>query len=108
MVHLREVNMKTSKKACCISLVVAAMAAGVATGAHAEFRCKAPPTPEDKRACELAKAARPDELRHFIQRTSSIYGLYFYDYVTQTDADRWYAARPTHEAQSVAAVDHRD
>jgi len=100
--------MKTSKQARRISLAVAALAASVSMGAHAEFRCKAPPTPEDKRACELAKIDRPDELRLFIQRTSSIYGLYFYDYVTEEDVNRWYALRRSEQARSIAADDNRD
>jgi hypothetical protein len=75
--------------------------------AHAEYRCKAPSMPEDKRACDLAKQGRPDELRWFIQRTSSIYGLYFYDYVTPTDFDRWHAARRDDRARSIATADNR-
>jgi len=97
--------MKTSKQAGRISFAVAALAASISIGAHAEYRCKAPPTPEDKRACELANLARPDELRMFIQRTSSIYGLYFYDYVNEATVDRWYAAGGNEAVRSVAAVD---
>jgi hypothetical protein len=100
--------MKTSKQARRISLAGAALAAGVSLSAHAEFRCNAPPTKEDARACELAKMARPDELRLFVQRTSSIYGLYFYDYVTESDSNRWSVARPGGDAQSIAAIDGRD
>jgi hypothetical protein len=97
--------MKTSKHANRISIAVAAFAASVSIGAHAEYRCKAPPTPEDKRACELARTDRPDELRLFIQRTKSIYGLYFYDYVTEAEVNHWYAARRSDEARAIAAVD---
>ena len=82
-----------------------AMAASVS--AHAEYRCSPPSTPEDRRACELAKQDASGELRHFIQRTSSIYGLYFYDYVRASDLDRWEAARRDDGALSVAAVDGR-
>jgi len=85
----KEINMKTSNQIRCISFVVAAAAAGVCMGARAEYRCNAPPTPEDKRACEMAQMGRFDDLRRFIQRTSSIFGLYFYDYV-QADVDRWH------------------
>jgi len=84
--------MKTSKQSSRISLAVAAVAALVSMGAHAEYRCQAPPTLEDKVACGLAKLDRPDELRLFIERTSSIYGLYFYDYVSPEDVDRWHSA----------------
>jgi hypothetical protein len=79
--------MKTSKPSR-ISFAAAALAASVSMGAHAEFRCKAPATPEDQRACELASQDRLDDLRLFIQRTRSIYGLYFYDYVTGADVKR--------------------
>jgi hypothetical protein len=100
--------MKTSTQTRCISLAVAAIVASVSMGAHAEYRCKAPPTPEDERACELSRMDRPDQLRLFIQRTSSIYGLYFYGYVTEADVNRWDAARWSGEARSIVAVDDRD
>ena len=100
--------MKTSKPMRRLSLAAATLAAGVSLSAHAEYRCKAPPTLEDARACELAKRAGPDALRRFIQRTSSIYGLYFYDYVADADVDRWSTARRSDEAQPIAAMDRRD
>ena len=97
--------MKTSQPVRRISFAAAALAAAVSLSAHAEFRCKAPPTLEDARACELAKTAGPDALRRFIQRTSSIYGLYFYDYLA--DAGQGSTARKSGDAQSIAAVDGR-
>ena len=100
--------MKTSKPLRRISLAAVTLAAGVSLSAHAEYRCKAPPTLQDARACELAKTAGPDALRRFIQRTSSIYGLYFYDYVADADANRWSSARRSDEAQAIAAMDGRD
>jgi hypothetical protein len=100
-----EVNMNTSKQAYGISIAVAAFAASVSMGAHAEYRCKAPPTAQDVRACELVRVDRPNELRLFIQRTSSVYGLYFYDYVTQADTNRWDVARGGEQVPSIAAVD---
>ncbi len=100
--------MKRSKQTRRISFAVAAVAASVSVGAHAEHRCKAPPTPEDERACERAAMDRPYELRLLIQRTSSIYGLYFYDYVTEADVNRWDVARRSEKAQSITAVDDRD
>jgi hypothetical protein len=86
--------MKESKQSSRIPFAIAALAAIVSVSAQAEYRCSAPPTPEDQRACELAKQG-PDQLREFIQRTRSIYGLYFYDYVTAADFDRWEAASAT-------------
>jgi len=97
--------MKTSKQPYRILLAVAVVAATVSTGANAEYRCQALSTPEDNVACELAKLDRPDELRLFIERTRSIYGLYFYDYVSQNDVDRWYAARDPEKAPSIRAAD---
>ena len=86
--------MTTSRPARHISFAAAALAATVSMGAHAEYRCNGQPLPEEKRACELAKQG-PDQLREFIQRTRSIYGLYFYDYVTAADFDRWEVASAT-------------
>jgi hypothetical protein len=84
--------------------LIVAMAASVPLTAHAEYRCGSPSTPEDARACELVKRAAPDELRLFVQRTTSIYGLDFNDYVTSADVDRWQAARLEDRSTSVAAA----
>jgi len=86
------------------ALTVAVVAAGVSVAAHAEYRCTSPSSPEAQRACELARQNSADALRQFVQRTSSIYGLYFYDYVRPADVDRWQAARRDDAAPSVAAV----
>jgi hypothetical protein len=87
-----------------ILALIVAMAASVPLTAHAEYRCDAPSTREDARACELVKHGAPDDLRLFVERTSSIYGLYFDDYVTSADVDRWQAARLEDRATSVAAA----
>jgi hypothetical protein len=84
--------MRTSKQSSRISFAIAALATVVSVAARAEYRCDASTLPEEKRACELVKQG-PDALRRFIERTRSIYGLYFYDYVTQADFDRWETAR---------------
>ena len=83
--------------------LIVAMAASVPLTAHAEYRCDSPSTAEDARACELVKHAAPDELRLFVDRTRSIYGLDFVDYVTSTDVDRCQAARLEDRSTSVAA-----
>ena len=90
-----------------IRALMVAVVAGVSFAAHAEYRCASPSSQEDRRACELARQDSADALRHFIQRTSPIYGLYFYDYVKPADFDRWQAARRDDAASSVAAVDGR-
>jgi hypothetical protein len=91
--------MKTLKWKHCI---FPAVAATVCISAHAEYRCSAPSRPEDKVACDLARQNRPDELRLFIERTASIYGLYFNDYVSQEDVDRWNLARRHDENPSLS------
>ncbi|HWY72769.1 MAG TPA: hypothetical protein VNW98_03940 [Burkholderiaceae bacterium] len=98
--------MTTSRPARHISFAAAALAATVSMGAHAEYRCNGQPLPEEKRACELAKQG-PDELRRFVDRTRGIYGLYFYDYLSEEDASRWHGARHGVPAQPVAASDAR-
>ena len=98
--------MTLSRQARHISFAVAALAATVSMGARAEYRCNGQPLPEEKRACELAKQG-PDELRRFVDRTRGIYGLYFYDYVSEADASRWHGAAQGVPAQSVAATDAR-
>jgi hypothetical protein len=88
-----------------ILALIVVMAASVSLPAHAEYRCGSPSSQTDVRACELASHDAPDQLRLFIQRTSSIYGLYFYDYVRTTDFDRWEVARREDQAPSLAAVE---
>jgi hypothetical protein len=77
------------------SLTILALAAGVSVPASAEYRCNSPRTWDraDRQACELAKRGSANELRLFIQRTAPIYGLYFYDYVTPADFERWSSSR---------------
>jgi hypothetical protein len=91
--------MRMSKQSSWIPLAIAASASIVSATARAEYRCDASAWPEEKRACELVKQG-PDALRLFIERTRSIYGLYFYDYVTQADFDRWETARRIDDARS--------
>jgi hypothetical protein len=87
--------------------LMVALVAGFSVAAHAEYRCAPPSSPEAQRACELARQYSPDALRQYVQRTSSIYGLYFYDYVRRDDFDRWEAAARGDAAPSVAALDGR-
>ncbi len=87
--------------------LMVALVAGVSVAAHAEYRCASPSSPEAQHACELARQNSADALRQYVQRTSSIYGLYFYDYVRPADFDRWEAAARVDAAPSVAAVDGR-
>jgi len=88
-----------------ILALIAVMAASVSLPAHAEYRCGSPSWQADVRACELARRDAPDQLRLFIQRTSPIYGLYFYDYVRAADFDRWEAARREDRPPSLASVE---
>lgn len=88
------------------SLMIFALAVGVSVPARAEYRCSSPQTWDnaDRRACELARRGAATELRLFIQRTAPIYGLYFYDYVTPADFDRWRAARRDAKPLRMAAT----
>jgi hypothetical protein len=95
--------MRTSKQSNRIPYAIAAFAAVVCATARAEYRCDAPALPEEKRACELVKQG-PDVLRRFIERTRSIYELYFYDYVTQKDFARWDATRRIDETRSNVTI----
>ena len=56
-------------------------------------RCQAPGSIADRVACEKAKES-PEALRRFVARTQSIYGLYYWDYMSAADLDRHYARRP--------------
>jgi hypothetical protein len=98
-----EVNMRTSKRSSPILFAVAALAATISATAQAEYRCTAQALPEERRACELVKQG-PDALRIFINGTRGIYGLYFYDYVTQADFDRWDATARSGEVRSNVVV----
>jgi hypothetical protein len=99
--------MRTSKQSSRIPFAIAAFATLVSATARAEYRCDARALPEEKRACELVKQG-PDALRMFIDRTRGIYGLYFYDYVTEADWNRWDTARQAGEAPSKVAIGQDD
>ena len=105
--RLPRVNRARAVTASMLALVLA-MAAGVSATARAEYRCGASALQEDRRACELAQRDSPDALRQFIDRTRGIYALYFYDYVTDADADRWETARKDEKAPSTAVAQSRD
>ena len=63
----------------------------IASTAVAAPRCEAPRlSVVDRRACDKAKEG-PDALRRFISRTQSIYALYFWDYMSPSDLERYYA-----------------
>jgi hypothetical protein len=95
--------MRMSKQSSRIPFAIAAFAMLAGATARAEYRCDARALPEEKRACELVKQG-PEALRMFIDRTRGIYGLYFYDYVTEADFDRWHAASRGGEARSNVAI----
>ena len=48
--------------------------------AQADYKCAKPNGSIEQRACVMA-AAGPEVLRRFIERTRSIYSLYYWDYV---------------------------
>jgi hypothetical protein len=78
----------------------AALVLGVATTASvAAPRCEPPNLPGERMACEKAKES-PESLRRFIERTQSVYSLYFWDYMSEADLDKRAAQR---QAQSEAS-----
>ncbi len=56
--------------------------------ARAEYKCDAPPSALDQRACEKAKEG-PRALRQFIESRRSIESLYFFDYMTDAQLVAW-------------------
>lgn len=74
------------------------------TAAVATPRCEPPNLPGERMACEKARES-PESLRRFIERTQSIYSLYFWDYMSEADLDKRTAQRQTEsETPRVAAT----
>lgn len=65
-----------------------------ASAAQATARCETPTHPVDRVACAKAKES-PEALRRYIQRTQPIYMLYFWDYMSEADLERYHARRQT-------------
>ena len=63
-----------------VATVLLATIAFAPGAAQADNRCANPNGSIEQRACAMA-AAGPDALRHFVERTRGIYGLYYWDYV---------------------------
>jgi hypothetical protein len=86
------------------ALVVAAIATVFApTQVRADYRCDEPKSALDQRVCAIAKQG-PNELRRFIQRTQSIYQLYFFDYANDRDFARWDAEGRGEPSRAVAGA----
>ena len=98
--------MTTPKPAYRIPCAVAALAATLAMSAHAEYRCATPQqlTRAEARACELARQDTPDALVRFVKETKAIDNLYFNDYVSNADVQRWDAARKEAVSDPIAAA----
>jgi hypothetical protein len=75
----------------------------LATTAFAQTRCATPDLPGERMACLKAKES-PDALRRFIDRTQSIYGLLFYDYISQADLNKRVAQRQPQAAPVAVEV----
>lgn len=73
-----------------LTALLLAAAPAFVVPASAQSLCDAPRSPADRRACEAAREG-PQSLRRFVWRTRGIYGLYFGDYMTADDIDRYYA-----------------
>lgn len=84
--------------------VGATLALGFASSALAGPRCEAPPvTYVDRAACEKARQG-PEALRRYVERTRMLYQLYYWDYITPEQIDRFYAgAQPVTSPQVALA-----
>jgi len=79
-----------------------ALAAASLLSAHAEYRCDAPPSSADARACAATQG--PVQLRRFVERTRMIYGLYYGDYKRpESDAT---AAQPRSDRSAMTIPRH--
>lgn len=74
-----------------------------ATAAVATPRCEPPNLPGERMACEKAKES-PESLRRFIERTQSVYSLYFWDYMSEADLDKRAAQRQAQSETSRVAA----
>jgi hypothetical protein len=74
---------------------------GCAASAYAGYRCDAPPTWIDKRACQAAEES-PQALRQFVQRMRWITTLQFSDYVNENTALAWESQKREQAAQRKA------
>jgi hypothetical protein len=81
----------------------AALVLGTTTAAVATPRCEPPNLPGERMACEKAKES-PESLRRFIERTQSIYSLYFWDYMSEADLNKRAAQRQAQSETSRAAA----
>ena len=89
-----------SCSAAAVALVVAA--AILPAPALAAHRCDTPHSTIDQRAC--AKAAEgPDALRRFVERTRTIYALYYFDYA-RSDASAVSGTAPVRVSDAPTAA----
>jgi hypothetical protein len=79
-------------------IVCLALSAVFSPSAFARSHCDRPQGVAERLACEKVKEG-PTPLRLFIQRSQSVYGLYFYDFA-QLDDDAWWT---TGKAERVPA-----
>jgi len=70
---------KFDLKTVCLISAGLVLAAAPLLPTHAANRCDVPQVGPEAKACAIA-AQGPTELRRFVERTRSIYGLYYYDY----------------------------
>jgi len=68
-----------------VPLSIAALAALACAPSFASYKCDAPASLVDAKACAAA-AQGPQALRRFVQRTQPMWGTYYFDYVKDDDA----------------------
>ena len=87
-------------------LAGAALALSFASGAFAAQRCDAPQTHFDRAACEKARQS-PESLRRYVERTRALVNLYYWDYITPEQVDRYRATAQAAPATTVADSSRR-
>jgi hypothetical protein len=88
------------------TLAGAALTLSFVSGAFGAQRCDAPQTYVDQAACEKARQS-PESLRRYVERTRALYHLYYWDYITPEQVDRYRAGAQPAQATTLAESAHR-
>ena len=83
-------------------LAAAALPLLFTSNSFADGRCEVPAIAVDRTACAKAKES-PEELRRYVWRTRGVYQLYFWDYITPAEIDRYRAREVASAPQQLAS-----
>ena len=83
-------------------LAASALTLLFASNTFATALCDAPASLADRAACSKAKEG-PAELQRYVWRTRAVYQLYFWDYMTPGDVDRYHARQLAQASPQVVA-----